>query len=77
LCGKPQPDDNEIVDAVENGGAMHPDLVLVVGTKLERDGPRSIVTRLCKAARRSGGAIRISKVEPAFSLRHLFDYILM
>jgi hypothetical protein len=54
------------------------DVVLVVGTKLERDGPRSMVTRLCKAARHSGSVvIWISKEQPAFSLRPLFDYILM
>ncbi len=78
LCGEPHPDDNEIVQAVEHNMAMRPDLVLVVGTRLERDGPRSMVTRLCKAARRSGGVtVWISKEEPALFLRPLFDYILM
>ncbi|PVH70126.1 DHS-like NAD/FAD-binding domain-containing protein, partial [Cadophora sp. DSE1049] len=78
LCGEPHPDDNEIVEAVEHDMAMRPDLALVVGTRLERDGPRSIVTSLCKAARRSGGvAVWISKEEPALFLRPLFDYILM
>jgi NAD-dependent SIR2 family protein deacetylase len=51
LCGEPHPDDNEIVNADEHGLAMRPDVVLVVGTKSERDGPRSMVTRLCKAAK--------------------------
>lgn len=78
LCGEPHLDDNEIVNADENGLAMRPDVVLVVGTKLERDGPRSMVTRLCKAARHSGGvAIWISKEQPVFLSRPLFDYILM
>jgi hercynylcysteine S-oxide lyase len=78
LCGEPHPDDNEIVEAVEHDMAMRPDLVLVIGTRLERDGPRSMVTRICKAARRSGGVIVwISKEEPVLFLRPLFDYILM
>lgn len=78
LCGESHPDDNEIVEAVKRDVAMRPDLVLVAGTKLERDGPRSIVTRLCKAARRSGGvAVWISKEKPASLLRPLFDYILL
>ncbi len=55
LCGEPHTDDNEILEAVEHDMAMRPDLVLVVGTRLERNGPRSMVTRLCKAVRRSGG----------------------
>ena len=41
--------------------AMRPDLVLVVGTKLEKDKPRLMVTRLCKAARRGSGVIRLVK----------------
>ena len=78
LCGDPHPDDNEIVEAVEHDVAMRPDLVLVVGTKLGRMGPLSLATRLCKAARSSGGvAVWISKEEPALVLRPLFDYILL
>jgi NAD-dependent SIR2 family protein deacetylase len=77
LCGEPHPDDSEIVEAIEHDLAMCPDLVLVVGTKLERHGPRSMATRLCKAARRRGGAaVWISKEDPALLLRPLFDYIL-
>jgi hypothetical protein len=72
------PDDNEIVNADGNGLATRSDVVLVVGTRLERDGPRSMVSRLCKAARHSGSvAIWISKEQPAVSLKPLFDYILM
>ncbi len=77
LYSEPHPDDTEILEAVEDDLEICPDLVLVVGTKLEIPGALSIVTSFCYAARNRGGAtVWISKEEPASRVRGLFDCIL-
>jgi NAD-dependent histone deacetylase SIR2 len=56
LYGEPHPNSKEITEAVQSDLRAHPDLVLVVGTKLKAPGARSIAARSCQAGGSAGGA---------------------
>lgn len=78
LYGEPHPDEQEILDTAEDGLRICPDLVLIVGTKLEIPGARSIAANFCDAARSGGGtSFWISKEEPVSSVKTLCDYVLI
>jgi NAD-dependent SIR2 family protein deacetylase len=78
LYGEPHPDDGGILEAVENVLRRCPDLVLIVGTKLEIPGAQSIAANFCHAARSVGGAsFWISKEEPMSDVKALCDYVLI
>jgi len=78
LYGEPHPDDKEILETAEDGLRICPDLVLIVGTKLEIPGARSIAANFCHAARSVGGAsFWINKEEPVSSVKALCDYVLI
>lgn len=69
LYGEPDPYDTEILEAVEDDLELCPDLVLVVGTKLEIPGALSIATSF-------GVTVWMSKEVPPLRAQNLFDYIL-
>ncbi|KAF8861555.1 DHS-like NAD/FAD-binding domain-containing protein, partial [Acephala macrosclerotiorum] len=78
LYGEPHPDEQEILETVEDGLRICPDLVLIVGTKLGIPGARSTAANFCHAARIVGGAsFWISKEDPVSSVRALCDYVLI
>lgn len=67
--------DDDILDIINQDLATCPDLVLVVGTKLQVPGAREISTRLCKAVRRAGGmAVWVGYDNPPSKC--LFDYVI-
>lgn len=78
LYGEPHPDDGAILEAVDDTLRTCPDLVLVVGTKLQVPGAKAIAKDFCRAARSVGGAsVWINKEEPASNVKDLFDHVIL
>jgi NAD-dependent SIR2 family protein deacetylase len=76
LYGEPHPDDKAILETAEDGLRICPGLVLIVGTKLESPGARSIAANFCHAARSaSGTSFWISEEEPVSSVKALCDFV--
>ena len=78
LYGEPHPDNKEILETAKHDLRICPELVLIVGTKLGIPGARSIAADFCHAARSVGRAsFWISKEELMWSVKSLYDYILI
>ena len=55
-----------------------PDIVLVVGTKLQVPGAKRLTRELCRATMQKGGTTMwLNKVGPPSSFKHLFDFIIL
>jgi NAD-dependent SIR2 family protein deacetylase len=69
LHGEPHPNSKELTEVVQSDLRAHPDLVLVVGTKLKIPCARSIAA--------PWGNSLDSKEEPVSRVRPLFDHFLI
>jgi NAD-dependent SIR2 family protein deacetylase len=78
LYGEPYLDDKEILETAKYNLRVYLELVLIISTKLGIPSARSIAVDFCHAARSVGGAsFWISKEELAWSIKSLYDYILI
>lgn len=76
LYGEPYPDDKEILKTAKHDLKICSELVLIVGTKLAIPGARSIAANFCDAVRSvDGPSFWISKEEPMWSMKSLYDYV--
>jgi NAD-dependent SIR2 family protein deacetylase len=78
LYGEPHLDNKEILETIKHDLRICPELVLIVSTKLGIPGARSIAVDFCHATRNVGRAsFWISKEEPTWSVKSLYDYVLI
>lgn len=75
LYGIPYPDDTQIFDAVDTDLEAQPDLVVVVGTRLNVPGARASALKFCKVARNAGKTtVWLSWEDPPNSLQRWSDF---